>query len=95
MPHALSDADLRSALADLPAWRVQDGRLHRELRFGGFGEALAFLVRLGVEAERRGHHPELKNVYDRVVVELVTHDVDAISDADVAFARFVDEVAPA
>lgn len=95
MSNALGDDAVRAALERLPAWSVQDGKLHRELRFPGFPDALAFLVRIGVEAEKRGHHPELTNVYDRVTVELVTHDVGGISDKDLEFARLVDEVAPA
>lgn len=95
MTQALDDAAVRTALERLPAWSVQDGKLHRELRFPGFPDALAFLVRIGVEAERRGHHPELTNVYDRVTIDLVTHDVGGISDKDLDFARLVDAVAPA
>lgn len=94
MPEALDDTAIRTALERLPAWSVQDGKLHRELRFPGFPDALAFLVRIGVEAEKRGHHPELTNVYDRVTVDLVTHDAGGISEKDVDFARLVDEVVP-
>lgn len=95
MSHALGDDAVHAALERLPAWSVQDGKLHRELRFPGFPDALAFLVRIGVEAEKRGHHPELSNVYDRVTIDLVTHDVGGISEKDLDFARLVDEVAPA
>ena len=95
MSHALGDDAVRAALERLPAWSVHDGKLHRELRFPGFPDALAFLVRIGVEAEKRGHHPELSNVYDRVTIDLVTHDVGGISEKDLDFAQLVDEVAPA
>lgn len=95
MSHALDDDAVRAALESLPAWSVQNGKLHRELRFPGFPDALAFLVRIGVEAEKRGHHPELANVYDRVTIDLVTHDVGGISEKDLDLARLVDEVAPA
>lgn len=95
MPRALDEDAVRAALERLPAWSVQDGKLHRELRFPGFPDALAFLVRIGVEAEKRGHHPELTNVYDRVTIDLVTHDVGGISEKDLDLARVVDEVAPA
>ena len=94
MPDPMRDDALRAALRDLPAWSLSDGKLRRELRFGGFPEALAFLVRLGVEAEKRGHHPELTNVYDRVTVELVTHDAGGITDKDVELARAIDTMAP-
>lgn len=95
MPEAMSHDDVHAALQQMPAWSLEDGKLHRELRFGGFAEALAFLVRVGIEAEKRGHHPELTNVFNRVTVDLTTHDAGGITDKDVDLARAVDEIAPA
>ena len=95
MPEAMSHDDVRAALQQMPAWSLEDGKLHRELRFGGFAEALAFLVRVGIEAEKRGHHPELTNVFNRVTIDLTTHDAGGITDKDVDLARAVDEIAPA
>lgn len=95
MPDAMSDDAVRAALSELSNWRLQDGKLRRELRFDGFPEALAFLVRVGIEAEKRGHHPELANVYDRVTVELVSHDAGGVTDRDLELARAIDGIAPA
>jgi len=95
MPEAMSHDDVRAALQQMPAWSLEDGKLHREMRFGGFAEALAFLVRVGIEAEKRGHHPELTNVFNRVTIDLTTHDAGGITDKDVDLARAVDEIAPA
>jgi 4a-hydroxytetrahydrobiopterin dehydratase len=95
MPEAMSHDDVRAALQQMPAWSLEDGKLHRELRFGGFAEALAFLVRVGIEAEKRGHHPELTNVFNRVTIDLTTHDAGGITEKDVDLARAVDEISPA
>jgi 4a-hydroxytetrahydrobiopterin dehydratase len=95
MPEAMSHDDVRDALQQMPAWSLEDGKLHRELRFGGFAEALAFLVRVGIEAEKRGHHPELTNVFNRVTIDLTTHDAGGITEKDVDLARAVDEISPA
>lgn len=95
MSERLSDDALRDALAGLPSWSLQDGKLRRELRFGGFGEALGFLVRVGVEAEKRDHHPELTNVYSRVTIELTTHDAGGITEKDLDLARAIDAIAGA
>ena len=95
MPEAMSHDDVRAALQQMPAWSLEDGKLHREMRFGGFAEALAFLVRVRIEAEKRGHHPELTNVFNRVTIDLTTHDAGGITDKDVDLARAVDEIAPA
>jgi 4a-hydroxytetrahydrobiopterin dehydratase len=87
-PHysSLSDAELAAALAALPGWTVQDGKLHRSFRFADFPAAIAFMVRVAFVAERLDHHPNWSNVYDRVEVTLWTHDVRGLTDRDVALA---------
>lgn len=83
---ALGDAELSAALAALPGWRVEDGKLHTTFRFPSFAAAIAFMVRVAFEAERLDHHPNWSNVYDRVEVVLWTHDVGGLTDRDVALA---------
>ncbi|MCA9983784.1 MAG: 4a-hydroxytetrahydrobiopterin dehydratase [Anaerolineales bacterium] len=83
----LSPAELELALANLPGWSVQAGKLHKQFQFADFGAALAFMVAGGLAAEKLNHHPEWTNVYNRVVVNLVTHDQgDSITRLDVALA---------
>jgi 4a-hydroxytetrahydrobiopterin dehydratase len=94
-PTALTDDELAAALADLPAWEVRDGKLHREFRFGDFGCAFGFMAAAATSAEKLDHHPEWSNVYDRVTVDLVTHDVGGITELDVALARRMDRIAGA
>jgi len=91
----LTDDALASALKgpDLAAWRLVDGKLHREYRFADFGQAFAFMTRGALYAERHDHHPEWFNVYNRVVVDLTTHDAGGVSDRDVALARFLEQTA--
>jgi 4a-hydroxytetrahydrobiopterin dehydratase len=83
---ALADADLHAALAALPGWVIQDGKLHRRFVFTDFAAAIAFMVRSSFDAERLDHHPNWSNVYDRVEVTLWTHDVGGLTDRDVALA---------
>lgn len=64
-----------------------DGKLRRELRFGDFSEAWAFMSRVALLAERLDHHPDWSNSWNVVVIELVSHDVGAITDRDRAFAE--------
>lgn len=77
-----------------PGWEVIDDRLHRELAFADFAEAFAFMGRVAVEAERLGHHPDWSNSWNRVVIDLRTHDAGGrITDLDLALARAIDAVA--
>ncbi len=92
----LTTAELRAALLTLPGWRHEDDALVRRFELRSFREAMAFLVRIGFEAEQRGHHPELANVYGRVDVTLRTHDAGGrVTTLDVELAQAIDEVARA
>ena len=94
----LTDAQLKPLLAHLPAWRMsreRGGTISREFVFLDFAQAWGFMSQVAVVAEKRSHHPEWSNVYNRVDVTLTTHDVDGLSMNDVELARFMDQVAAA
>jgi len=84
-----------SALAsELPQWSLVDGKLHRELRFADFNEAFGFMCRVALIAEAMGHHPEWFNVWNKVVIELTTHDVGGLSNWDVQLAQRINDLLP-
>jgi 4a-hydroxytetrahydrobiopterin dehydratase len=89
----LTDDELASALRDLPQWSVRKRKLHRELKFGDFVEAFAFMTKVAIVAKKHDHHPEWFNVYNKVVVDLSTHEVDGISPLDVELAKQIDRFA--
>ncbi len=87
--------EIEQALTDLPQWKVKDGKLHREYKFNSFAAALGWMVSAGVEADKMDHHPEWSNVYNRVTVNLVTHDLgNVISTWDLELARKMDKLLP-
>ncbi len=91
---ALTQEEIKTALADLNGWSVQDGKLAKEYKFGSFAAALGWMVAAGIEADKLDHHPEWKNVYNRVQVHLVTHDLgNQISTLDVALAEKMEKLA--
>lgn len=71
-------------------WVVINGRLSRELKFASFPKAISFMVQVSFEAEKRNHHPEWKNVYNMVFIELITHDSKSISEKDYGLAQAID-----
>lgn len=95
MIQPLSDTALQDALAALPQWTHDAGRkaLHRRIVTGDFAEALALMVRIGVEADKRDHHPEWSNVYNKLDIWLTTHDAKGISQRDVDLAQVIDRMA--
>lgn len=82
----LTESELHACLATVPGWSLRDGKLHREYRFADFPEAMGFMTRVAFDAERLGHHPNWSNVYNRVSVELWTHDADGITVLDFELA---------
>lgn len=89
----LSKQELDNALAQLKGWQVKDGKLHRTIEFEDFSEAFAFMTRVAIEAEKLNHHPEWSNVYNRVTIDLVTHDIgNQISNYDVMLAQKISEI---
>ena len=92
--HPLSQDELNVALATLPGWSIKDGKLHKAYKFSSFAKALGWMVAVGIEADKMDHHPEWSNVYNRVDVYLVTHDLDnAISNLDIDLAKKMDLLA--
>ena len=64
--------------------------IERTLKFKDFSEAWAFMSRVALIAEKRDHHPEWFNVYNRVEITLTTHDAGGLSLRDVKMARKID-----
>lgn len=77
----------------LPGWTVEDGKLSRAFTFNDFDEAMTFINHLADAARRLNHHPEWTNVYNKVRVTLVTHDVsDRITALDIELARAINKI---
>lgn len=95
MTDRLSAAQLHTALLALnrdseQPWQLSQGKLYKELRFADFAAAFAFMTELADYAERHQHHPEWFNVYNKVQIYLVTHEVGGVSQRDLAMARHID-----
>ncbi|TGD71784.1 4a-hydroxytetrahydrobiopterin dehydratase [Mangrovimicrobium sediminis] len=88
----LGSEALREQLEALPQWTLRDDKLHRELRFADFVEAFGFMSRVALLAERADHHPEWSNVYNRVSIDLTTHDAGGISMRDIEFAAAINRL---
>ena len=94
----LAAHEIDAQLAGLPHWKFnaeQGGMLTREFVFEDFAQAFGFMAQVAVHAEKRNHHPEWFNVYNRVAVTLTTHDVGGISSKDMDMALLMDRIAAA
>ena len=83
----------RSALASThPYWVVDGEKLRRDFQFRDFVEAFGFMSQVALLAESRNHHPNWSNVYNRVSIELTTHDLGGLSDLDTELASAIDKL---
>ena len=92
-PTKLNDKQVENALRVLPGWSLLDGKLHRELKFADFSAAFGFMTRVALAAEKRDHHPEWSNVWNRVTIDLTTHESNGITERDVALAQQIQSLA--
>ncbi len=86
----MTDAKTAAAIAELTDWKVVDGKLNRAFKFKDFVDAFGFMTKVAIVAEKMGHHPELSNVYNQVVIDLVTHDAGGIGPLDIELAKKID-----
>lgn len=86
----LTADEIRDRLANLNGWTVEHDKLHKQFEFGNFVRAFSFMTAGALIAEKMDHHPEWCNVYNRVVVDLTTHDVGGISSFDFDLAAAFD-----
>jgi 4a-hydroxytetrahydrobiopterin dehydratase len=86
----LSGQGIEEGLKRLRGWSVVHEKMHKEFRFGTFVQAFGFMTSVALIAESMNHHPEWFNVYNKVVIDLTTHDAGGISSRDIEFAARVD-----
>jgi 4a-hydroxytetrahydrobiopterin dehydratase len=84
---------IQTALGNLPGWTVVHEKLHREYKFADFVHAFGFMATAAIAIEKRNHHPEWANVYNRVTVDLTTHDAGGITQADFDLAVLLEGIA--
>jgi 4a-hydroxytetrahydrobiopterin dehydratase len=92
-PAKLTETEIAMALSDLPDWKVEGGKLHREYKFADFVAAFGFMTGAALVAQAMDHHPEWFNVWNTVRVDLATHDAGGISALDVKLAQSMEKLA--
>ena len=85
--------EVQVALQGLPGWEQQSGRdaIRRLYVFKDFAQAFAFMTQVAIVAEKRDHHPEWSNVYNKVDFTLTTHDAEGVTRRDIDLARYANE----
>jgi 4a-hydroxytetrahydrobiopterin dehydratase len=92
MATRLTDAERASLKGTLPGWSLVEGHeaIARNFQFRDFSEAWGFMNRVALLAESQNHHPDWSNVWNRVRIELSTHDAGGLTGNDVQLAKAID-----
>ncbi len=89
----LNDAQIAEHLKSLPDGELAEDRIKRTFRFKDFVEAFGWMSSIALVAERMNHHPEWRNVWATVEVELSTHDAGGLTELDMKLAAAMDALA--
>ena len=93
MPTPLDPAAIAAGLADLPGWTLAADKLHREYQFADFVHAFGFMATSAIAIEAMNHHPEWSNVWNRVTIDLTSHDAGGITTRDLKLAAKLESIA--
>ena len=88
----LSEQEIEREVNKLRGWKVANGKLNQKFEFKNFVQAFGFMTKVAMEAEKLNHHPDWFNVYNKVTIDLVTHDVNGISNYDIKLARIINQL---
>jgi 4a-hydroxytetrahydrobiopterin dehydratase len=85
--------DIKNAIAELgkSGWAHANKKIRKEFKFANFRDAFAFMTRCAMEIEKMDHHPEWFNVYNKLTVELTTHDAGDVTERDIKLAGIMDK----
>lgn len=88
----LTETEIADALKNLKGWALADGKLHCEYTCKDFVNAWGKMCSAALVAEAMNHHPAWSNVWNRVTVDLWTHDAGGITENDVKLAAKFSEI---
>ena len=88
----LSQEQIKNELKNMLGWTVVEGKLHKEFQFDDFNQAFGFMTRAAMHIEKINHHPEWFNVYNKLIVDLTTHDAGGITENDIKLAKILNSL---
>lgn len=88
----LTSEQISSELKNLPGWNIKDEKLHRDFEFEDFNQAFGFMTRAAMHIEKKNHHPEWFNVYNKLAIDLTTHDAGGITENDIQLAKILNSL---
>ncbi len=75
-----------------PSWMIGNKSIKKEFKFDNFIDAFGFMSKVAILSEKMEHHPNWQNVYNKVKIELTTHDKGGITTNDLKLAESIDKL---
>ncbi len=88
----LSSESIDHELKNLKGWTIVNNKIHKEFQFDDFNQAFGFMTRAAMYIEKMNHHPEWFNVYNKIIVDLTTHDAGGITQNDISLAKVLNSL---
>ena len=88
----LQPQEIQEKLKSTRDWQLKNDKLNKTYSFSDFSTCFSFMTCVAFEAEKQNHHPEWFNVYNKLTVDLTTHDAAGISDKDFDFIHAIDRI---
>jgi len=88
----LSSEQISEGLKNLSGWSIKEEKLHKDFEFDDFNQAFGFMTRAAMYIEKMNHHPEWFNVYNKLTIDLMTHDAGGITQNDVELAKILNSL---
>ncbi|MEL6222820.1 MAG: 4a-hydroxytetrahydrobiopterin dehydratase [Cyanobacteria bacterium J06627_8] len=89
MATLLSDSDIQAQLEQLPSWELDGKTIKSKRTFQNFVDAIQFVNTLVDPAEAEGHHPDIFVSYNKVTIQLTTHDAGGLTEKDFKMAALI------
>jgi 4a-hydroxytetrahydrobiopterin dehydratase len=86
----LRKEDINERLSRLPGWRYLNESLIKDYRLKDFQEAMGFVVKIALAAEKMEHHPDMTIEYNRVKIVLTTHSEEGVTEKDFNLAEKIE-----
>ncbi len=90
MPTPMNEAEIRTALGNVPSWKLEGKEIRRVLTFDDFAAAMVFVNKVAEAAEEANHHPDITINYNRVTLALCSHDAGGLTHRDFKMAHTID-----
>ncbi len=86
----LSDTQRQEFVASHPSWTIEGETITRTIRYPDFVEAMGFVTRVAMIAEKANHHPDIDIRWNKVTLTLSTHSEGGLTSRDIDLAAAID-----